>query len=83
VVLGIVNLLPLPPLDGGHVAVLLIEEAVNGVRSRRGATTGERWTLDPSVVTPIALAVILFFVVVSGAAIINDIANPITDGLQQ
>jgi len=80
IVFGIVNMLPLPPLDGGHVAVLLIEEAVNGVRNLRGAR-GPRWQMDPSVITPIALAVLVFFVVVSSAAIINDIARPITEGL--
>ena len=36
---GIFNLLPLPPLDGGHLAVLGIEKAVNGVRSRLGKPT--------------------------------------------
>jgi len=82
VVLGIVNMLPLPPLDGGHVAVLLIEEAVNGVRRLRGVR-GSRWQMDPSVITPIALAVLAFFVVLSGAAIINDITRPITESLQQ
>jgi len=82
VVLGIVNMLPLPPLDGGHVAVLLIEEAVNGVRRLRGVR-GTRWQMDPSVITPIALAVLAFFVVLSGAAIINDITRPITESLQQ
>jgi membrane-associated protease RseP (regulator of RpoE activity) len=75
IVLGALNMLPLPPLDGGHVAVLLIEEAVNGVRRLRGRPTG--WALDPSVVTPIALAVILFFGVVGITAIVNDIARPL------
>jgi hypothetical protein len=36
VVLGVLNMLPLPPLDGGHLAVLAVEEGVNGVRRLRG-----------------------------------------------
>jgi membrane-associated protease RseP (regulator of RpoE activity) len=30
------NLLPLPPFDGGHLAVIGIESAVNGVRRLAG-----------------------------------------------
>jgi membrane-associated protease RseP (regulator of RpoE activity) len=74
IVIGTLNMVPLPPLDGGHVAVLLIEEAVNRVRRPRD---GERWALDPSVITPIALAVIVFFGVVSLTAIWADVVNPI------
>jgi membrane-associated protease RseP (regulator of RpoE activity) len=75
IVLGTLNMLPLPPLDGGHVAVLAVEEAVNGVRRTRGVR--ERWHLDPAVVTPVALAVILFFGALSLTAIYLDITNPI------
>ena len=86
IVLGIMNMLPLPPLDGGHVAVLAVEEGVNAVRgTRHRAGSGgsrERWSVDPSVITPIALAVILFFVVLSFTALYLDITKPITDALQ-
>ena len=89
IVLGVLNMLPLPPLDGGHVAVLAVEEGVNAVRARRGRSQGEapdegreRWTVDPSVLTPIALAVILFFVVLSFTALYLDLTKPITDALQ-
>ena len=83
IVLGVLNMLPLPPLDGGHVAVLAVEEGVNAVRGgRRGRSDGERWSIDPSVITPIALAVILFFVVLSFTALYLDITRPITDALQ-
>jgi len=80
IVLGTLNMLPLPPLDGGHVAVLAVEEGVNATRRMRG--NRERWHLDPSVITPIAVAVILFFAVLSFTAIYVDITNPITDALQ-
>lgn len=79
VTLGTLNMLPLPPLDGGHIATLAVEESVNGVRRLRGKR--ERWHLDPAVVTPIALAVILFFGVIGLTAIYADIVNPVDFGL--
>ncbi|MDQ3973010.1 MAG: site-2 protease family protein, partial [Actinomycetota bacterium] len=60
IVLGLLNLLPLPPLDGGHVAVLVTEEAVNTVRRRRGQPA---WRVNPAVLMPLAFAVIMLFVV--------------------
>ena len=77
VVLGVLNLLPLPPLDGGHLATLAIEESVNGVRRLRGRDA--TWTLDPRVVAPVAIAVILFFAVVSFTALYLDIVSPFTE----
>jgi membrane-associated protease RseP (regulator of RpoE activity) len=71
---GIVNMAPLPPLDGGHLAVLAIEESVNGARRLRGIPG--RWRLDPSVITPLALAVILFLFVIGVTALYVDITKP-------
>ena len=81
ITLGTLNMLPLPPLDGGHLAVLLIEQGVNGVRRLAGRTAS--WRMDPSVVTPIALAVILFFVVLSVTALYVDIVKPASELLEQ
>jgi membrane-associated protease RseP (regulator of RpoE activity) len=80
IVLGILNLLPLPPLDGGHLAVLVVEETVNRVRRLRGRST--TWRLNPSVLTPVALAVILFFVAVSFTALYADITKPVSELFQ-
>lgn len=80
VVLGVVNILPLPPLDGGHLAVLAIEEGVNRVRRLRGRTPD--WSLDPSKVTPLALAVIMFFAVISLMALYVDIVKPASELFQ-
>jgi membrane-associated protease RseP (regulator of RpoE activity) len=80
ITLGIMNLLPLPPLDGGHLAVLAIEEGVNGARRLRGIPG--RWRLDPQVLTPLALAVILFFVVISVTALYVDITQPASELFQ-
>ena len=81
ITLGTLNMLPLPPLDGGHLAVLLIEQGVNGVRRVRGRSAN--WRMDPSVVTPVALAVILFFVVLSVTALYVDIVKPASQLLEQ
>ncbi len=45
-VLGTLTLLPLAPLDGGHLAVVVIEESVNGVRrlAARALRAGGGWT---------------------------------------
>jgi membrane-associated protease RseP (regulator of RpoE activity) len=61
---GIMNLLPLPPLDGGHLAVLAY-----------GAVT--RKEVDVRKLIPIAAAVISFFVLLFLAVLILDIADPI------
>jgi membrane-associated protease RseP (regulator of RpoE activity) len=79
-VLGLLNMLPLPPLDGGHVATLAVEETVNGVRRLRG--TPGRWRLDPAIITPIALLVIVGFTVLFITALYLDIAKPVTDVFQ-
>ncbi|MDQ3916072.1 MAG: site-2 protease family protein [Actinomycetota bacterium] len=64
VIVGLMNLLPLPPLDGGHLAVLGIE-----------AATGEQ--VDVRKLIPIAAAVIAFFLVLFVAVLYLDIARPV------
>ncbi|MGH2730980.1 MAG: M50 family metallopeptidase [Actinomycetota bacterium] len=61
---GIMNLLPLPPLDGGHLAVLAYESVT-------------RKEVDIRKLIPIAAAVISFFVLLFLAVLILDIADPI------
>jgi membrane-associated protease RseP (regulator of RpoE activity) len=62
--IGIVNLVPLPPLDGGHLALLVIER----IRGR---------AVDLKKVIPVSAAVLVFLVTFVGAAVILDIAKPI------
>lgn len=64
VFVGLMNLLPLPPLDGGHLAVLAYEKI-----------TGK--TVDVSKLVPIAAAVISFFVILFIAVLYLDLARPI------
>ncbi|HJR44125.1 MAG TPA: site-2 protease family protein [Actinomycetota bacterium] len=61
---GMMNLLPLPPLDGGHLAVLVWEKV-----------TGKK--VDVRKLIPIAAAVIAFFLVLFVAVLYLDIARPL------
>ncbi len=61
---GLINLLPLPPLDGGHLAVLAYE-----------AITRRR--VDIRKLIPIAAAVISFFVLLFFAVLYLDLARPL------
>ena len=75
VFIGVFNLLPLPPLDGGHLAVLGVERGVNAFRRLQGRAAD--FTVDARHVAAIALPVIVIFGVVSLGLIWLDIANPI------
>lgn len=61
---GILNLLPLPPLDGGHLAVVAWE-----------AVTGKQ--VDIRKLIPVAAIVISFFVLLFMAVLYLDIARPV------
>jgi len=63
VFVGFLNLLPLPPFDGGHLVVLLIEK----IRGR---------PVDMRKVVPISAAVAAFFIVFTLAVVYVDIVKP-------
>ncbi len=62
--IGLINLVPLPPFDGGHLAILLIE----AVRGR---------PVDLRKVIPVSAAVLVFMVTFVTAAVILDLTKPI------
>jgi membrane-associated protease RseP (regulator of RpoE activity) len=62
--IGLVNLLPFPPLDGGHVVIALLEK----IRGHR---------IDMKKVVPVSAAVLLLLGFLSISAIILDIWKPI------
>jgi RIP metalloprotease RseP len=62
--IGLVNLIPLPPLDGGHVAIALLEK----IRGHR---------IDMKKVVPVSAVVLLILGFFSISAIILDIWKPI------
>jgi membrane-associated protease RseP (regulator of RpoE activity) len=69
IVIGLFNMLPLPPLDGGHAAVAIYERS----RSRRGL----RYHADATKLLPITYAVFMGLVILGVATIYLDLVNPI------
>jgi RIP metalloprotease RseP len=63
VFIGFLNLLPLPPFDGGHLAVLAIEK----VRGKK---------VDMRKVVPVSIAVLAFFALFTLSVIYLDIVKP-------
>jgi membrane-associated protease RseP (regulator of RpoE activity) len=80
IVIGTLNLLPLPPFDGGHLAVVVIESVVNAVRRALGKT-GD-WQVDPAALMPLALAVLLIMGLFALTAFYVDIVNPASNLIQ-
>jgi membrane-associated protease RseP (regulator of RpoE activity) len=67
--IGIFNMVPLPPLDGGHVAVAVYER----IRSRRG----RRYQVDMAKLLPLTYAVVMVLAVLGITAFYLDIVNPV------
>lgn len=80
IIFGALNLLPLPPFDGGHLAVLAVESAVNAVRRARGKVAD--WQVDPQTLMPLTLAVLLVLGLFALTAFYVDIVNPASSIIQ-
>ena len=80
IVIGTLNMLPLPPFDGGHLAVRGVESAVNAVRRARGKA-GD-WQVDPASLMPLTLAVLLIVGLFALTAFYVDIVNPASNIIQ-
>jgi membrane-associated protease RseP (regulator of RpoE activity) len=78
--IGIFNILPLLPLDGGHIAVLLFERARSGIARLLGRRDPGR--VNPSKLAPVMVAFILLFGSISLLAILADVVNPIANPFQ-
>ncbi len=74
VFLGLFNLLPLLPLDGGHIAVALYE--------RLRSTKSRPYHADVAKLLPLAYAVILAMVVLGITAAYLDITQPLPNPFQ-
>jgi membrane-associated protease RseP (regulator of RpoE activity) len=72
---GIFNLVPLLPLDGGHIAVNVYESIRNAVRRAFGRSNGP--PVDYNRLMPLTYAVMIVFIGVSLLTITADIVNPI------
>ena len=72
---GVFNLLPLLPLDGGHIAVNVYEGVRNALRRATGRANGP--PVDYTRLMPLTYAVAIVFIGVSALTITADIINPI------
>jgi membrane-associated protease RseP (regulator of RpoE activity) len=67
--IGLLNMIPLLPLDGGHAAIATYER----IRSRNG----RRYMVDASRLLPMTYAVFMFMMLLGLSAIYLDIVSPI------
>jgi len=72
VFIGVFNLIPLLPLDGGHVAVATYE--------RLRSIGGRRYRVDAAKLLPITYVVVLLLVFVGGVTLLRDIFDPVNFG---
>lgn len=78
VFIGIFNLLPLLPLDGGHVAIAWFEKVRSWLAAKRGRP--DPGHVDYNKLMPVTYAVILIFGSISILTIMTDIVNPLSIG---
>ena len=72
---GIFNLLPILPLDGGHMAIAVYEGIRRQVYRLRGRA--EPGKVDVEKLTPITAVVLVFLIILTVLLLIADIFNPI------
>jgi membrane-associated protease RseP (regulator of RpoE activity) len=72
--IGVFNLVPLLPLDGGHVAI--------GTYERLRSRAGRRYQADVGKMMPVAAAVIAVLVLIGVTSIYLDIVNPVANPFQ-
>lgn len=74
--LGVFNLLPLLPLDGGHIAIAWFQKARSWLALKRGKP--DPGHVDYTKLMPVTYAVILVFGSISLLTLATDIVNPIS-----
>jgi membrane-associated protease RseP (regulator of RpoE activity) len=77
---GVFNLFPLLPLDGGHIAVVAFEQVRSGIARALGRADPGR--VDYARLMPLTMLVIAVFGGISLLAILADIVNPIANPFQ-
>jgi membrane-associated protease RseP (regulator of RpoE activity) len=73
--MGVFNLLPLLPLDGGHIAVVWYEHVRNWLRNRRGQTAAA--PVDYNRLSGVTMVLIMIGGAVLLLTVTADIVNPI------
>jgi len=72
IVIGIVNMLPMLPLDGGHVAIAVYER----IRTKKGQPY---YVADAAKLLPVAYAFVAVLLVIVGSAVYLDIVHPMAN----
>ena len=67
---GMFNMIPLPPLDGGHVAIAVYEKI-------RSLISGRTYMADVAKVMPVAYAVVLLVVFLGLSSLYLDLVRPL------
>lgn len=70
--LGIFNLIPLLPLDGGHLLIVAYEKVASTI-------TGRSVKVNLKRLIPVMAAVIILFVLIGASSLYLDIVSPIAD----
>ena len=73
--IGLVNLLPLLPMDGGHVAVILYERIRAWLARLRGRP--DPGLVDMAKLIPVSFSLFMVIIVVSVLLVLADIVNPV------
>ena len=74
--LFVFNLIPLLPLDGGHVAIALWDGAARLFARLRG--TAPPRPVDATRLVPLTVAVVSLLIVMGGVLIVADLLNPVS-----
>ena len=72
IIIGVINLIPLLPFDGGHVAVATYERIREKLRG-----DGRRYFADVNKLMPVAIGVVMLMVTIGVIGASLDITNPI------
>ena len=73
---GLFNLLPLLPLDGGHMAVAIVDEIRAFMARIRGRARPA--AIDVTVLTPITMVVFVILAALTLMLLVADIVNPVS-----
>lgn len=73
ITIGIFNLLPVLPLDGGHVVIATYERIREALRPGR-----ERYLVDMAKMLPVVYAVFVMLVLLGVTTVYLDLVNPVT-----
>lgn len=73
--LALFNLIPLPPFDGGHIAVIFYEKIRDGIRRLLGKEP--KGPADYTALMPVTYVIAALLMTVGALVIVADVVNPI------